>query len=123
MRGVLVAGDRARQAAGTRAGLAEELRRRVDGVLPALAAAAPGWPVRHNHCFRRIVYDTLAGQNWRHCWPAPAIAHMTEAELAAAVALCDRLAAEGPALCRDWNSASLRGRGRHSVATARAAWS
>ena len=93
-----------------RAALVEELVRRVDAVLPALAAAAPGWPVRHNHCFRRIVYDTLAGEPWRSRWPAPAVAHMTEAELAAALALCDRLAAEGPALCREWNTASLRGR-------------
>jgi hypothetical protein len=35
---------------------------------------------------------------------------MTETELAAAIALCDRLAAEGPALCRAWNAASLHGR-------------
>ena len=93
MRGALVA--------DIRAGLVAELGRRVDGVLPALAAAAPGWPVRRNHCFRRIVYDMVAGEPWRRRWPAPAVAHMSEAELRAALALCGRLAAEGPALCRD----------------------
>jgi hypothetical protein len=93
-----------------RSALAAELGRRMDLVLPTLAAGATDWPVRHNHCFRRIVYDTLAGRPWRHRWPAPAVANMTETELAAAIALCDRLAAEGTALCRAWNAASLHGR-------------
>ena len=83
-----------------RSALAAELGRRMDLVLPALAAGATDWPVRHNHCFRRIVHDTLAGQPWRRRRPTPAAAHMREGELTAAIALCDRLAAEGPAPCR-----------------------
>lgn len=107
-------------------GLRHTLATAVNETLPALAAAAPGWPVRLNHCFRRIVYDAVAGGPWRDRWPAPAVAHMTEAELRACLDLCARLGAEGAPLCRALNTASLRARREaspHNVATARAAWS
>jgi hypothetical protein len=61
--------------------------------LPALAAAR-GWPVRHDHCFARILLDQVCGGCWYDHVPArPAYKHLTPDQLAAAVALAESVAA------------------------------
>ena len=51
-----------------------ELRRRwrdlVERRLPE--AWRPGWPVRFDHCFARILLDTSVGQPWRDAIKPPA---------------------------------------------------
>jgi len=56
-------------------------------VMPALARER-GWPVRHDHCFQRILLDNACGGRWYdHVKGRPAYAHASDAALAEAVRL------------------------------------
>ncbi|RYC33445.1 GCN5-related N-acetyltransferase [Lichenibacterium minor] len=77
-------------------------------VLPGLAAAR-GWPIRLDHCFMRVCLDAALGAPWTATVRAPAVRHMSDAQLAAAVAVAERLAAEPDALAA-LNRASIDGR-------------
>ena len=77
-------------------------------VLPAMAAEH-GWPIHLDHCFMRVCLDAALGAPWTATVRAPAMRHMTDAQLAAAVRIAERVAARPdrlPAL----NAASLDGR-------------
>src|SRR3712207_8896965 len=65
-------------------------------VLPGMAAAE-GWPIRLDHCFMRVCLDAAFGRPWHEAVRRPAVRHMTEAELARAVSVAERIAAN-PAL-------------------------
>ncbi len=84
-----------------------DLTRRV---LPGMAAAE-GWPIRLDHCFMRVCLDAAFGRPWHQAVRRPAVRHMTEAELARAVAVAERVAAD-PALLYGLNAESLRMRGK-----------
>ena len=84
-----------------------DLTRRV---LPGMAAAE-GWPIRLDHCFMRVCLDTAFGRPWHEVVRRPAVRHMTEAELARAVAVAERIAA-APSLLPALNAESLRLRGK-----------
>ena len=77
-------------------------------VLPGMAAAQ-GWPIHLDHCFMRVCLDTVFGAPWRATVKAPAIRHMTDAQLAAAVRIAEGVAAE-PQRLGALNSASIAGR-------------
>ncbi len=71
--------------------------------LPDAAASRPDWPIRRDHCFGRVILDTVCGAPWRQVVTAPAWRHLTQAQLEAAVALADAIlgdAADLPALNR-----------------------
>lgn len=55
-------------------------------IMPALAARR-GWPVRHDHCFQRILLDNALGRPWREVLTAPAYRHASEAQMTRAIAL------------------------------------
>ncbi len=74
-------------------------------------AAAEGWPIRLDHCFMRVCLDTAFGRPWHEAVRRPAVRHMTEAELARAVSVAERVAAD-PALLSELNAESLRLRGK-----------
>lgn len=84
-----------------------DLTRRV---LPGMAAAE-GWPIRLDHCFMRVCLDAAFGRPWHEAVRRPAVRHMTEAELARAVAVAERIAA-APSLLPALNAESLRLRGK-----------
>ena len=84
-----------------------DLTRRV---LPGMAAAE-GWPIRLDHCFMRVCLDAAFGRPWHEAVRRPAVRHMTEAELARAVAVAERIVAN-PALLFELNAESLRLRGK-----------
>jgi hypothetical protein len=84
-----------------------DLTRRV---LPGMAAAE-GWPIRLDHCFMRVCLDAAFGRPWHEAVRRPAVRHMTEAELARAVAVAERIAAV-PSLLPGLNAESLRLRGK-----------
>ncbi len=46
------------------------------------------WPVREDHCFQRIVLDTICGGVWYEHLRRPAYKHLTEGQAQRAVALC-----------------------------------
>lgn len=81
-------------------------------VLPALARAdRRAWPVENDHCFQRIVLDTLCGGVWYDHLRRPAYKHLTPAQAARAVQLCEDLIS-GTADIRALNQQSLRWRGK-----------
>jgi hypothetical protein len=56
-------------------------------LLPEVAAER-GWPVRHDHCFQRILLDNaVAGVWYDHVTGRPAYRHIASEKLASAVAL------------------------------------
>ncbi len=89
-----------------RARLQAEWLELTRAVLPGLAPER-GWPVRHDHCFMRILLDAVHGQRWDSVVKErPAYAHVTDQRLAEAVALARRVAA-GEADLWALNAASL----------------
>ena len=88
-----------------------DLTRRV---LPAMAPAA-GWPIRFDHCFMRVCLDHAVGQPWHERVGRPAIRHLTDDQLQAAIAAAEWIAADPgqlPALNRQ--SLAWRRRSRHA---------
>ncbi|WP_245731550.1 hypothetical protein [Loktanella fryxellensis] len=61
--------------------------------LPSLAEVRR-WPVRHDHCFQRIVLDTICGGVWYDRIARPAYRHLTAAEACSAIALCEAIIAD-----------------------------
>ncbi len=74
------------------------------------AARRPDWPVRHDHCFQRILLDAACGGVWYdHVAGRPAYRHAPEPVLRRAVAL-GRDVLEGRAALGPLNERSLRWR-------------
>ncbi len=73
--------------------------------LPGLADAAR-WPIRFDHCFMRVCLDHAIGQPWHERVRRPAIRHMTDDQLRAAIAVADRIVAD-PSALPGLNSQSL----------------
>lgn len=78
-------------------------------VLPHLATERD-FPVRHNHCFQRIILDNIFNGCWYDALDrkrGPAYQQLTEAQLEAAIGLADRIIAEPDAYLRQLNQNSL----------------
>ncbi len=94
-----------------RAGLERRWLQLTRETLPGLAAAR-GFPIRHDHCFQRILLDAACGGRWTdHVAGRPAYRQIDTGCLAAAVALAERVAA-GEADLDRLNVQSLRWRGK-----------
>ena len=78
-------------------------------VLPTLAKNAH-WVIRLDHCFMRVCLDNAVGQRWDEVVRRPATRHLTDAQLASAVALAEAIARD-PALLPGLNHRSLQMRG------------
>lgn len=85
------------------------LRAALDAAVGRLVAraAAERWPVRADHCFLRIAYDTAVGAKWDTVHARPGWASLPLDRLAAAVAVVARIDAEGRAALDPLNAASL----------------
>ena len=82
--------------------------------LPRRARAA-GWVVTADHCFGRIVLDHAVGARWYDVLDrrrSPAFAQLTDAQLATAVALAERMVTEGDPYVRELDAQSRRWRGK-----------
>ena len=78
-------------------------------------ARAEQWVVTADHCFGRIVLDTTVGGRWYDVLDrrrSPAFAQLSDAQLAEAVSLAERLLAEGDRLLRPLDAQSLAWRGK-----------
>ena len=81
-------------------------------ILPSLARSSrQDWPVREDHCFQRIVLDTVCGGVWYERLVRPAYKNLTHDEAQRAVDLCVEIA-EGHADLRQLNNQSLIWRGK-----------
>lgn len=82
--------------------------------LPA-RARAERWPLRADHCFQRVILDTVCGGRWYDSVPGrPAYRHLGHDRLAAATDLAEHLATAPDAgtLLRRLNTRSLGYRGK-----------
>lgn len=82
----------------------------VNNRLP-VAARKGGYPVRFNHCFVRIILDSICGCEWFRVIEKPAYKHMTNAQLEQAITLGKKFLAD-PKACSAANQASLQFRGK-----------
>ena len=79
-------------------------------VLPAMAARHD-WPIRLDHCFKRVCLDGALRARWDTLVRRPAHRHLDLSQLEAAVAQAEAIVAR-PSLLPHLNRASLRLRGR-----------
>jgi hypothetical protein len=77
-------------------------------VLPAMASDR-NWPIALDHCFMRVCLDAALGSPWTKAVGRPAIRTMSEAQIAAAIAVAEAIV-EQPDLLSDLNRRSLDGR-------------
>lgn len=75
-------------------------------------AREEAWPLRHDHCFQRVVLDEVAGTVWYDRIPRPAIRNLTDRQADAAADIAQRLANEGEPLVSELNRRSLQRRGK-----------
>ncbi|MEM7723288.1 MAG: hypothetical protein AAF376_13030 [Pseudomonadota bacterium] len=81
-------------------------------VMPELARdPARSWPVVNDHCFQRIVLDTICGGVWYHHIARPAYKNLTLDQARHAVTLSEAIVA-GCADLSTLNAQSLRWRGK-----------
>ena len=79
--------------------------------LPALAHEQH-WPIRLDHCFKRICLDAAFNDVWYNHLPRPAERYLTGDPLARAVAIAESLLHDGRPALDLHNSNSLRYRGK-----------
>ena len=81
-------------------------------VLPSLAKdGSQTWPVVEDHCFQRIVLDTICGGVWYEFIDRPAHKHLTMEQVSAAVQLCEAII-DGRSNIQELNQQSLIWRGK-----------
>ena len=81
-------------------------------VMPSLALTAErNWPAREDHCFQRIVLDTICGGVWYRHIERPAYKNLTDEQAQRAVQLCQDII-EGSADLWLLNRQSLLWRGK-----------
>ena len=85
-------------------------RRLVEQTLPGLAAERRG-PIRHDHCFARVLLDNAVGQPWRGVIAPPAWRNTPQPILRRAICLGERLIADKED-CAALNRASLEMHGK-----------
>jgi hypothetical protein len=85
----------------------ELISRLADEVLPALAQAeSETYPVRFDHCFRRIAYDYAAGQKWDEVVESPFYKNASGAQLRRAIQALETMIRQ-PGKADDLNEQSL----------------
>nr|WP_239522218.1 hypothetical protein [Geodermatophilus sabuli] len=91
-------------------------RRLVDDELPRRARAGR-WVVTGDHCSGRILLDHAVGGRWYDVLDrrrSPASAQPEDEQLATAVALAERVLADGDPVLRELDARSLAWRGRRT---------
>ncbi len=83
----------------------------TETTLPALAAQHK-WPIRLDHCFKRICLDHAFADTWYNHCKRPAERHIAPEPLARATACARQIAAEGLPTLNRLNHASLGYRGK-----------
>lgn len=76
--------------------------------LPAMAGAQ-AWPIHLDHCFMRVCLDAALGAPWTNAVKRPALRHMSDVQLEAAVRIAEGIAASPDSL-PELNRRSLDGR-------------
>ena len=82
------------------------MERLAEDTLPAKAASGD-YPVRFDHCFKRIAYDVAVGTTWDTEVTPPFYANATPAQVRRAVAVLREMA-QDPDRAAEYNRRSLR---------------
>ena len=80
-------------------------------LLPAKAREAH-WPIRFDHCFKRICLDAAYGDCWYHHCAKPAERNIPPAALARAVSAAESIYKDGRPILNSLNVLSLGYRGK-----------
>ncbi len=81
-------------------------------VMPKMSREATNkWPVKNDHCFQRIVLDSVCQGVWYESIERPAYKHLNYAQAKLAVKLCDEIIA-GKVNLSELNTQSLIWRGK-----------
>jgi hypothetical protein len=80
-------------------------------VLPR-RAREEGWPLRHDHCFQRVVLDEVAGTVWYDRIARPAIRNLTDEQAERAASIAAEVERQGEPLLTELNRRSLARRGK-----------
>ncbi len=91
--------------------LIERFKQLTEVLLPA-CARENGWPVRLDHCFKRICLDHSFQDVWYKYLKKPAEKYIEGDQLRLAVACAEQILADGEHRLRERNLASLRYRGK-----------
>jgi len=84
----------------------EAMNRLAEDVLPARAANDHRYPVRFDHCFKRIAYDAAVGARWDTVVASPFYVHASLDQIRCAYDALTAMA-ESPAAARSLNRQSL----------------
>ncbi|WP_158666547.1 GCN5-related N-acetyltransferase [Salinibacter altiplanensis] len=82
------------------------MERLAEEVLPAKAASG-NYPVRFDHCFKRIAYDMAVGAKWDAEVARPFYEHASREQVRRAVDVLRKMARD-PARAAEYNRRSLR---------------
>lgn len=83
----------------------------TEHVLPA-RARSEAWPLRLDHCFKRVCLDHAYGDVWYNHLRRPAERYLTGEPLQRALRCAEELAAGAVALLNERDAASLKVRGK-----------
>jgi len=91
--------------------LCERYLQRVTEALPEAAAEAGDLPIHHDHCFARVVLDTLFQGVWYdHIDETPAYEQLSTEELREAIEIADKMLEDGKPTVEALNQQSLEWR-------------
>lgn len=79
--------------------LKDQITYYVEFVFPQLAIQH-NWPIRFDHCFRRVIYDNCLGGKWSDIISSPAIKHLSIQQLQLCVDICELIIDDPPLLIR-----------------------
>merc|ERR1711972_1281312 len=90
--------------------------------LPVAARFERGWPIQLDHCFMRVALDNYFGKCWYEVLDKQkgAVKCMSDRQLAGAISVAERLLDGGRAAVMVMNQRSLKLRGKHGPAAAKA---
>jgi hypothetical protein len=83
----------------------------TEDVLPRIAREQK-WPIRLDHCFKRICLDNAFGDVWHNHLQRPAERHLQEPELDRVIQIAEQIIAEGRPALQRLNRKSLQWRGK-----------
>lgn len=90
--------------------LENEWQQYMNEVLPNQAQSRE-WPIRFDHCFGRVIYDCVVGDQWNRVIDSPAYKNLSDEQLRECIDLAERIVYADDAYLRALNDLSLRYRG------------
>lgn len=84
----------------------DEMNRLAEDVLPEIAGEDDRYPVRFDHCFKRIAYDASVGDRWDREVQRPFYRYATDQQIRRAIQTLKEMV-DSPSRATDLNRQSL----------------